>query len=306
MTRESEYKEMPTKENPDRRLLIRIVSLLGVIFGVGMGIFFVRSAPTRSPESCTVSGAPPTSADCLACHVHPHRNGSGYRIRRVDAKTGRIETIAENAFLRDPSGIVVDAKGTRYGVSPLEHVVWKQEPGAAEPTILAGRIVRGRALRGFSGDGGPARRARLNRPSAVVLDAAGNLYVADTMNNRVRRIRPDGIIETIAGSGKKGFDGDGKSAQKAHIEKPTSLAFDRKGNLLIAHSNGRVGSVRRVHLSSGIIETVIAPPTREAALKRPVEITVDPNTGDLYIAESRPILRHWDIGNCAFCHRLPR
>jgi len=308
---------MPTKENPDGRLLIRLVSVLGGIFGVGVVVFFMRSAPARSPDACTLSGAPPTSADCLACHLNPHRDGSGYQIRRVDGQSRRIETVALSAPMRDPKGIVTDAGGTRYGVSPLEHVVWKQEPDAPRPTVLAGVIRNGRALRGYSGDGGPASKARLYRPSAVAVDAQGNVYVADTMNNRVRRIGRDGIITTIAGSGKKGFAGDGGPALRAGLEKPTSLAFDREGNLLIAHSNGRVGRIRKVALDSGTIETVVGGGgvrsrkgdgflATEAVLKRPVEVTVDVASGDLFIAESRPVLRHWDIGNCGVCHRLPR
>jgi DNA-binding beta-propeller fold protein YncE len=307
---------MPTTNNanPDGRLLIRIVGVIGAIFGVIVVVFFVRSAPFRSPDACAVSEAPPSSSDCLACHVNPHRDGTGYQIRRVDGKSGRIETVAENAPMRNPTGIVTGSDGTRYGVSPLEHVVWKQEADAQRPTILAGVILNGRAVRGFGGDGGPATGARLNRPSAVAVDATGRVYVADTMNNRVRRIGRDGVIETVAGSGRNGFDGDGKPAIRADIEKPTSIAFDRDGNLLIAHSNGRVGRVRQVELASGIIETLVGggtarerkgDGTTEAVLKRPVEVSVDPTTGDIFIAESRPVLRHWNVGNCALCHRLP-
>jgi len=310
-------RELPTTENesPDSKLLIRIVSVIGAIFAVIVVVMFVQSAPERSAQACVVGGQEPSPSQCLGCHASPHVNGTGYSIRRVDT-SGNITTTSADSPMRDPKGIATASDGTRYGVSPLEHVVWKQPEGDEEPTIVAGVIRNGRAMPGYSGDGGPASEARLNRPSAVAVDAEGRVYVADTMSNRVRRVNADGTIETVAGNGKDGFKGDGGPATSAEIVKPTSLAFDGSGDLLIAHSDGREGRIRRVRRSDGIIETLIgdgsmplggreAVSVREAKLKRPVEVTVDTETGGLYIAESRPVLRHWNIGNCGACHRLP-
>lgn len=308
---------MASNENPNSRLMMRVVSGIGVVFGIVVVIFFVRSAADRSPDSCVISGgATPSSAHCFACHENPHLNGSGYQIRRVDAATGVIETVQRNASLRS-NGIVTDAEGARYGANPLEHVAWRQGPDDDQPSVLAGVIARGRAVSGFGGDGGAATAARLNRPSSVAVDEALRVYIADTMNHRVRRVNKDGAIETFAGNGKSGADGDGGPATRAELGHALSLAFDVDGKLLVAHGDGRNGRVRSIDVDTGVIDTVVggtsrAPhkgdggPAREATLKRPVEVTVDDATGDLYIAESRPVLRHWNIRNCARCHGLPR
>jgi hypothetical protein len=310
---------MPTtnKEQPDTRLLLRVLSVVGAVFAFLMAAFFVRSAPSRSPDACVgPDGRRPTSAQCLSCHVHPHRDGAGYQIRHVAAASGTITTSSRGARMSNRDGTATDAAGNRYGVSPLEHLVWKLPAGEKSPVIVAGRMRGGRPAPGFAGDGGPAKHARLNRPSAVAVGPAGDLYIADTRNNRVRRINGDGTIETVAGNGEDGFAGDGGSARKAAVEKPLSLAFDAGGRLLIAHSNGREGRIRRVDLGTGTMETVVGGgarragkgdggPARAAFLTRPVEVVYDPTSGDLTIAESRPVLRHWNIGNCALCHRLP-
>ncbi|MBT3267133.1 hypothetical protein HN371_08280 [Candidatus Poribacteria bacterium] len=307
---------MKSNEKPDSRLMMRIVSGIGVVFGIVVVIFFVRSAPDRSPDFCVVAGgAAPSSQHCFACHENPHLNGTGYQIRRVDALTGVIETFERNASLRS-NGIVTDAEGTRYGANPLEHVAWKQRSTDEGPSILAGVIARGRAVSGFSGDGKAATTARLNRPSAVAVDDELRVYIADTMNHRIRRVDTDGTIETLAGVGRPGADGDGGPALDAELGHALSLAFDASGKLLVAHGNGRQGRVRSIDLATGAIDTLAGSaarpahkgdggPAREAVLKRPVEITVDDATGDLYIAESRPVLRHWNIRNCARCHGLP-
>src|SRR5437588_4005086 len=88
---------------------------------------------------------------------------------------------------------------------------------AASPPPAPGTIltVAGNGQAGFSGDGGPATEARLDDPRALAADTAGNLFIADTGNARVRRISPDGIIKTVAGSGKDSFSGDGGPATRA-------------------------------------------------------------------------------------------
>ena len=113
-------------------------------------------------------------------------------------------------------------------------------------------------LSGFSGDGGPAAAAtfsfnRFQTVRGIVSDQAGNIWVADTNNNRIRRISPDGSIRTVAGSGGAGFFGDGGSAVAASLSQPGSIAVDQQGRLNIADSyNGRV---RRVN-SNGSIQTI--------------------------------------------------
>jgi sugar lactone lactonase YvrE len=118
-------------------------------------------------------------------------------------------------------------------------------------------IVAGTGIPGFSGDMGPATLAELSSPEGVAVDSAGNLYIADSGNNRVREVFPGtGIITTTLGNGTPGFSGDGGTASDAQLQLnfPMSVAFDSAGNFFIADtSNGRV---RRVDASTGILTTV--------------------------------------------------
>jgi uncharacterized repeat protein (TIGR01451 family) len=118
---------------------------------------------------------------------------------------------------------------------------------------------------GFAGDGGSATSAWLNAPQAIALDGAGNLYIADSGNNRVRRVGLGGIITTVAGNGISGYSGDGTAAVNSEIANPTGLAFDAVGNLYIA-DNGN-DAIRRI-TADGLIATV-------AQIKAPVGLAID-------------------------------
>src|SRR5260370_1064810 len=113
--------------------------------------------------------------------------------------------------------------------------------------------VAGNGTAGFSGDSGPATAAQLNGPSSARLDSAGNLYIADTSNEAIRKLTPAGIISTFAGQGGAGFGGDGGLASRAQFSNPSGLAFDSAGNLYIADTtNNRI----RMVPPNGIISTV--------------------------------------------------
>src|SRR5688572_5917038 len=99
---------------------------------------------------------------------------------------------------------------------------------SAQPVIST---VAGNGLSGFSGDAGPATSARLYYPSDVAVDSAGNVFLIDWNNNRIRRVTPDGIIATVAGNGTTGFDGDGGPAIAARLYLPRGLTVDAGGNL---------------------------------------------------------------------------
>jgi RHS repeat-associated protein len=158
--------------------------------------------------------------------------------------------------------------------------------------------VAGSDADGFSGDGGPATAARLWSPWGVAAGPDGSLYIADSVNNRIRRVRPDGIITTVAGNGALGFAGDGGPAVMATLWGPSGIAVGPDGSLYIADAGNN--RIRRVG-PSGIIITVAGSaattgfagdggPAVDAALYRPFAIAVGPD-GSLYIPTVNRIRR---------------
>jgi DNA-binding beta-propeller fold protein YncE len=114
-------------------------------------------------------------------------------------------------------------------------------------------VVAGNGGAGFSGDGAAATAAQLSSPGGVAVDAAGNLFIADYNNQRIRRVDTSGIISTVAGNGSAGFSGDGAAATAAQLSYPFGVAVDAAGNLFIAdQSNNRI---RKVDIT-GSISTV--------------------------------------------------
>jgi sugar lactone lactonase YvrE len=163
--------------------------------------------------------------------------------------------------------------------------------GEAAPAPGTITTVAGTGANGFSGDGGPATQARLSMPFIVVVDAAGNLFIADTGNNRVRKVSPAGMISTVAGTGTAGFSGDGGLATQARLNFPIGLALDGAGSLFIVDSSNN--RVRKVS-PEGLITTVAGSgqqgfsgdggPATEARFDRPGDIVVDA-AGNLFISD---------------------
>src|SRR5262249_27646618 len=153
------------------------------------------------------------------------------------------------AGLSSPQGIAVSANGDLY-FADLGNQRIRRVDGA---TGIISTVV-GTGNRGYNGDGIPAVRADLSDPNDVKLDASGNILIADTHNQRVRRLDlSTGLISTIAGNGTSGFSGDGGPATLARLATPLALAVDAMGNLYISDaSNNRI---RRVS-SGGTITTV--------------------------------------------------
>src|SRR5262249_1181901 len=126
-------------------------------------------------------------------------------------------------------------------------------------TTVAGSGPTGEANGGFRGDGGPATKARLNFPKGLAIDGAGNLFIADAFNHRIRKVAADtGIITTVAGSGPTGelngsFSGDGGPATRASLNQPYGVAIDGAGNLLFSDAGNN--RIRRVAADTGIITT---------------------------------------------------
>ena len=144
-----------------------------------------------------------------------------------------------------------------------------------------------------AGDGGPANRARLNFPSAIAVDRVGNLYIADTMNHRVRRVDAEtGLITTVAGTGQPRYSGDGGPANLAALNEPTGLAVKEDALYIADQSNNRV---RRVELSTGIITTIAGDGTAaysgdgasavQASLSGPSGVAVA-GDGRVYVADT--------------------
>ena len=176
---------------------------------------------------------------------------SDHRIRRI-APSGLITTIAGNgvgafsgdggpainASLNNPTAVAVDGGGVIYISDQFNQRIRKI---ALDGTITT---IAGDGSPGFGGDGGPANAAILNYPGGITVDAAGNLYFNDDINFRTRMIAANGTISTIAGSGTKGFSGDGGAALAAALNGNFGVALDLLGNMYIADStNNRIREV---------------------------------------------------------------
>jgi uncharacterized protein (TIGR03437 family) len=154
---------------------------------------------------------------------------------------------AIQASINAPQALAFDADGNLLIADTHGNRVRKVTPDGIITTLA------GTGEGGYSGEGGPASAAALSLPDGVAADSAGNVYIADYGNNVVRRVDPQGIITTFAGTGKAGYSGDGKSAILAQLNQPYDVSTDAKGNLYIADNGNNV--VRRVD-TSGTITTV--------------------------------------------------
>ena len=153
---------------------------------------------------------------------------------------------AGSAELTFPSGIAVDGSGNVYFADYTNNVIRKINPGGIISTIA------GNGIGGYSGDGSSATDAKLFTPYGVAADSLGNIYIADTYNQRIRKVNTSGVISTFAGTGVAGFGGDGSNATDAQLNEPTGVAIDRFGNVYIADEfNNRIRKV-----NSSIINTI--------------------------------------------------
>jgi len=227
------------------------------------------------------------------------------RVRRVDAVTGLISTVAGNgipgfagdgglatkASINQPVGLQLDGAGNLFFVDSANHVVRRVDAVSQVITTVAG--VGG--VCGYTGDSGPANAANLCEPSGIAFDAGGNLYIGDTGNNVVRRVDAvNGNIGTVAGLGpnKGGYNGDGILATTAELNAPWSVAIGLDGALYITdRDNNRIRKVD----STGTISTVAGTGrqgfggdggnAKSALLNSPAAVAFDP-AGNMYIADS--------------------
>lgn len=158
------------------------------------------------------------------------------------------------------------------------------------------RTFAGTGAKGFSGDGGPAQKAQLNNPFGIARGPDGALYVCDTDNHRIRKIVADGTITTIAGTGERGWSGDGGPALKAVLNEPYEVRFDAAGNVYWCERMSH--TVRRMDVKTRIISTIAGTgiagysgddgPAVKAQLNQPHSIAID-RAGDVFICD---ILNH--------------
>ena len=197
---------------------------------------------------------------------------------------------ATSTSIGQPSRVTVDAKGNTYFSSG--NTVFKMD-GSGNLTVVAGN-----SRAGYSGDGGPALQAQLNLPQGIAFDKNGNLYIADSKNNRVRIVSSAGVISTFAGTGAipqgiGGPLGDGGLAINALLRLPSGVFADSSGNVFIADTGDSI--IRKV-TPDGIINTVAGQPgyggfwgdtfsALSAGLHLPTDVFVD-SSGDIFIADS--------------------
>jgi hypothetical protein len=212
-----------------------------------------------------------SGGDLFIADTHNHR------IRRVDSLTGVISTYA-SAHL--PVALAFNSGGTLAYADAATHQVLLVQSSTGQTSVIAGT-----GTQGFSGDGGLATAALLDTPSGLAFDAAGNLYLADAHNHRVRRVdAATGIISTVAGTGQPGFSGDQILATNARLDLPRGLSVDTSGNLYLADSRNQ--RIRRVDANSGLITTIAGDGTQGflgdgslatvASLDTPTAISLSP------------------------------
>jgi sugar lactone lactonase YvrE len=217
-------------------------------------------------------------ANCTASEVG---DGTGVCESGVCAATAWSPTVliggaseAVAISLSGPSGTALDPLGNVYITEPDHNRIWRVD------TNGAATIVAGTGQFGFTGDGGPATSAQVGNPAGLAVDGIGNIYIADTSNQRIRRIDASGIITTVVGTGVAGYSGDEQPATSAELSNPSAVAVDGLGNLYIADTNN--ARIRRVDAITNVITTVAGDGT---ALAAPQGVAVDIQ-GNVWIADT--------------------
>ncbi|MCC7153425.1 MAG: hypothetical protein IT161_02550 [Bryobacterales bacterium] len=186
-----------------------------------------------------------------------------------------------------PVSVAFDSAGALLVVDSFNHRIRK----ITSDGVVS--VVAGSGTEGYSGDGGPALSANLANPQAIAWDAVGNLYIADTGNNVIRKVNKDGVITTIAGTGAAGFSGDGGPAAGAMLYTPKGMAFDSAGNLFFADSfNGRIrviktdGTIATIAGNGGFGDDSNGTPAYAARFRFPSWVAIAPD-GGIYVVDNQ-------------------
>jgi sugar lactone lactonase YvrE len=253
------------------------------------------------PATAAVLSGPSAALSDGAGNLYVSDSGHN-RVRRVDAVTGTITTIAGSgtggldgdggpateASLRFPQGLAIHPDGSLYIADTQNHVVRKVQPNGFISTFA------GTGTRGYSGDNLAANVSALSQPFGLAIDAQGNVYISDTGNHRIRKVAAGTqLMTTIAGNGSAGFSNEGGVATTASLSVPRGIALDAAGNLYIADSGNN--RIRRVDAGTQVIHTVAGNgqqsfsgdegPATAAALNSPLSVTID-GTGAVLILDS--------------------
>lgn len=291
---------------------------LGIIIGWGLTIAITTDLVCGQGVISTIAGngASAASGDggpALSASFHPNgltldsagniyiADQNNNRVRKV-SPSGIITTVAGTGgtqfsgdgglatsatvyIASNHNGLAVDAAGNLYIADDGHHRIRKVDPNGIITTVA------GAGTQGFSGDGAAATKAQLWRPSAVAVDAAGNLYIADTNNRRIRKVDTSGTITTLAGTGAFGTRGDGGPANLATMETPVDVSVDALGNVYFTDQDA--ATVRKVN-ALGVISTVAGNGTTgfagdggaatNAVFASPFSATAD-GLGNLYISD---------------------
>jgi sugar lactone lactonase YvrE len=218
-------------------------------------------------------------------------------IRKIDAVTDRIETVAgggrtpsgsdglgdggpaTNAILSSPSDVALDSSGNLYIADTLHGLIRKVDCTSGVISVIAG----GGTAPGTDGlgDDGPAIEAHLTKPNGITLDRTGNIYIADSGQNLVRRLDAvSGIITVVAGDGLPGYDGDLGPATSASLAWPAAIATDAAGDLYIADTGN--DSIRKVSVKSDIDTITVS---NRITFSNPSGIALD-SMGNMYVADA--------------------